>query len=163
MRKQNMLVGIILIGFGAYFLLNQWHLPFFETFNSWPTLLIIIGIGLFIQAMVAKDYGNLFPAVILLGLGVHLHFRGRWSWWPEGWAVYTFIFGAAFLVQYYKERKKGLIIGIILVALSLLNYFYQSFQVWTGKLFDFIGSLWPLLLIAGGLYLLFGQKAGKKR
>jgi len=163
MKKQNMLVGIVLIGFGAYFLLNQWHLPFLDAFNSWPTLLFIIGVGLFIQALMSKDYGNLFPAVILLGLGLHFHFRGQYTWWPQGWAVYTFIFGAAFLVRYYKERKEGLFVGMILVAISLLNFFYQSFQVLTGKLFNLIGNLWPLLLIAGGLYLIFGQRNGKKR
>ena len=158
-----MLVGIILIGFGAYFLLNQWHLPFLNAFRSPPTLLIIIGIALFIQAIFAKDYGNLFPAVLLFGLGIHFHFRTQFTWWPQGWAVYTFIFGAALLVRYYKERKDGLIIGIILVAVSLLNFFYQSFQVLTGKLFDMIGNLWPLLLIIGGIYLIFSQKDRKKR
>lgn len=161
MKKQNLFVGIILIGFGAYFLLNEWHLPFLGAFTSWPTVLIIIGLGLFIQAIISKDYGNLFPAVILIGLGIHFHFRGHWSWWPDGWAVYTFIFGVALLVRYYKERKEGLFIGIILVAISLLNYFYQSFQLLTGKLFNMIGNLWPLLLIAFGFYLIFSHK-GKR-
>lgn len=163
MKKQNILVGVILIGFGAYFLLNQWHLPFLSAFNNWPTLLIIIGLGLFIQAMLSKDYGNLFPAVLLLGLGIHFHFRGTVSWWPDGWAVYTFIFGAALLVRYYKERKDGLFIGIVLVTISLLNFFYHGFQLLTGKLFNLIGNLWPLLLILGGLYLIFSHKEGKKR
>jgi hypothetical protein len=161
MKKQNMLVGVILIGFGAYFLLNQYHLPFLSAFSSWPTLLMIIGLALLIQALVAKDYGNLFPAVLLLGLGIHFHFRSRLLWWPDGWAVYTFIFGFALLARYYKERKDGLFVGIILVAISLLNFFYQSFQVLTAKLFHIIGNLWPLLLIAGGLYLIFSHK-GKR-
>ena len=161
MKKQNLYVGIILIGFGAYFLLNEWNLPFLSAFNNWPTVLIIIGLGLFIQALMSKDYGNLFPAVLLIGLGIHFHFRGSWLWWPDGWAVYTFIFGVALLVRYYKERKDGLFIGIILVVISLLNFFYQSFQLLMGKLFNTIGNLWPLLLIAFGFYLIFSHK-GKR-
>lgn len=163
MKNQNAFVGLALLGFGIYFLLNQWHIPFLQSFHSWPTVVIIIGLALAVQALAAKDYGNLFPAVILLGLGIHFHFRDEWPWWPEGWAVYTFIFGLAFLARYYKERKDGLAIGLTLVALSLLNFFYQSFQSYTARLFHLIGDLWPLLLIAFGLYLIFGQKGGKKK
>ncbi|MFC4618168.1 LiaI-LiaF-like domain-containing protein [Camelliibacillus cellulosilyticus] len=154
MKKQNLFVGIVLIGFGAYFLLDYWHPAFLNAFKGWPTLLIMIGVAIFIQAFWAKDYGNLFPATLLLGLGIHFHFLHRVSWWPSGWAVYTFIFGLAFLVRYYKEKKDGLFIGITLVAISALNFFYKGFQDLTQYVFTTIGSFWPLLLVAAGLYLI---------
>lgn len=158
MKQQNAFIGIILVGFGIYFLLDQWHLPYLETFRHWPTLLIIIGAALFIHAMLAKDYVNLFPAVILIGLGIHFHFKDVWPWWPDGWAVYTLIFGLALLVRYYKERKDGLVLGLFFTAISLLNFFYASFQTVTHRLIDAIGNMWPLALIAIGFYFIIGKK-----
>ncbi len=47
-RNGSIIGGLILLGLGILFLLNNWDILDFE--ESWPLILVIIGIGLIIKA-----------------------------------------------------------------------------------------------------------------
>lgn len=66
-------MAFLLIGIGLFFLLRELRLPILTDFYSWPTLLILIGTAFLIYAFSSRDFKNLFPGVILLGLGIHFH------------------------------------------------------------------------------------------
>lgn len=48
--KRRQIFGIILIGLGAYFLLQRF-IPFFNMHNWWPAILIIIGAALLFKSI----------------------------------------------------------------------------------------------------------------
>ncbi|GGH89076.1 putative RDD family membrane protein YckC [Pullulanibacillus pueri] len=158
MKKQNVLTGLILLAVGIYFLLRTFHLPYLSTFNSWPSFFIIIGFAFFAYSYFSKEHDSIFVGVLLLGLGIHFHFKDHVSWWPSGLPMYGLIIGLAFLARYFKGRKTGLIPGIIFTGLSVLDFFYERVQTFTYKITSFIGNLWPLVLIALGLSLLLSKK-----
>ncbi len=160
MKKQGVFPGFILIGIGAYFLLDQLHFTALSIFYSWPTLLLIIGVAFLAQAYTSRDYQNITPGFILLGLGVHFHLLKLVPLWPDHWAMFTFIIGLSFLLRYQKT-KTGLIPAVILILLSILGLFYHEVIDWLGWIGSFVKLVekyWPISLIIAGLYLLFFKK-----
>ncbi|MFD1736004.1 LiaI-LiaF-like domain-containing protein [Bacillus salitolerans] len=160
MKKQGVFPGIILIGIGLYFLLDQLNLYSLKVFYTWPTLLIIIGIAFLAQAYTSRDYQNIVPGFILFGFGLHFHFSILFSFWPEHWAMFTLIIGCAFLLK-YQQTKSNLLPGLLLLILSILALFYHEvigWLGWIGSIVNFIEKYWPIGLIVAGVYLLFIKK-----
>ncbi|MBM7572004.1 LiaI-LiaF-like domain-containing protein [Aquibacillus albus] len=160
MRKQNAFIGYLLIGIGAFYLFRQLQLPIFTNFYSWPTLLIIIGISFLLHSYGAKEYGNLFPGAILLGLGLHFHSVNHYSFWINHWGMYPLIIGIAFLLSYSKTRS-GLIPGLILLFISLFAIFVTDKPEWFGWINEIVllaTNFWPIILIIGGGYFLLKKK-----
>ncbi|HAM81446.1 LiaI-LiaF-like domain-containing protein [Ornithinibacillus bavariensis] len=156
MKKKNTFTAYVVIGIGLFFLFKQLKLPIFTDFYSWPTLLIIIGIAFLIYSFQVKDFNQLFPGTLILGLGIHFHGMEHYTFWIDHWAMYPLIVGIAFLVRYLKT-KEGLIPGLILIILSCVFIF--SIRIphelnWINDVFNFINMYWPLVLIVIGVYLL---------
>lgn len=157
MKKQGVFPGIILIGIGLYFLLEQLHFSAFKLFYSWPTILIIIGVAFLAQAYTSREYQNIVPGFILTGIGAHFHFITLVDHWPDHWAMFTLIIGLAFILR-YKQTKSGLLPGVILILLSIIVLFYHEvigWLSWIGTFVQFIEKYWPVALIVAGFYLLF--------
>lgn len=160
MKKQGVFPGIILIGIGLYFLLDQLHISALKNFYSWPTLLIVIGIAFLAHAYTSREYQSIIPGVILLGIGAHLHLRVMLLFWPNHWAMFTLIIGLAYLLR-YQQTKNGLVQGLLLLVLSIIALFYHEVIGWLGWIGSLVGMIedyWPYGLIAVGLYLLFFKK-----
>lgn len=160
MKKQGIFPGIILIGVGIYFLMDQLNLPFLKSVFTWPTLLLIIGVAFLFQAYLSNENQSIFPGIILIGLGVHFHGRELFDFWPDHWAIYTFIIGLAFMAR-HKKTKSGFVTGIILTVISLLGFFYDGIIGWMkyiGNAVGWIENSWPIVLIVVGVYLLFKSK-----
>ncbi len=150
----------ILIGIGVYFLLQELRLPIITDFYSWPTLLILLGLAFLFYAYSSKEYKQIFPGFILLGLGIHFHGLNHYSFWIDHWAMYPLIVGIAFLLRNTKI-KGGLLPGLILVGISLFAIFANQkpgwFQ-WGNRIIYWIEQFWPALLIGLGIYLLVKRK-----
>ncbi|WP_017755992.1 LiaF transmembrane domain-containing protein [Calidifontibacillus oryziterrae] len=159
-KKQGIFPGLILIGIGIYFLMDQLNLPIVKNIFTWPTLLLIIGLSFLLQAYLAKDAQSVFPGIILFGLGVHFHGRDIFDFWPDHWAVYTLIVGIAFIFRHQKT-KNGIVPGIILLVISLLGLFYDGIISWMnyiGKAVGWLESFWPVALILIGIYIIFKKR-----
>lgn len=160
MKKKHTFSGFLLIGIGLYFLLRQLELPIITDFYSWPTLLIIIGLAFLIHCYTSKEYQNLFAGTIILGLGIHFHGVGHYSFWIDNWGVYLLIVGIAFVVRFLKT-KKGLVPGLIFIVLSLIIIFAVNlppYLDWIYPGLELLEKFWPIVLIACGIYFLKRKK-----
>ncbi|WP_100331753.1 LiaI-LiaF-like domain-containing protein [Bacillus xiapuensis] len=160
MKQQRIFPGVILIGFGLYFFLQQAKFSAFQPFLSWPTLLMVIGLAFLAEAYSGHDAGGILPGVILTGFGIHFHAVHQFGFWSNDTGVFILIIALGFLMQYQKTRK-GLFQGLLFLLLAVITLFYDKVVEWLGVLENQAWSLWPfwpiVLIITGG-YLLFIKK-----
>ncbi len=160
MKKQNSFIGYLLIGIGIYFLIKQLNLSLFESFYSWPTVLMIIGIVFLIHSYSTHEYEHIFTGVLLVGLGVHFHGLENYDFWIDHWSIFMFIAGVAFVIRSLQTHL-GLIPGIILISISLVLIFSVTLPdafKWFYGVVEFLESFWPIFLIAFGFYMLFRKR-----
>ncbi|MFB6467956.1 LiaI-LiaF-like domain-containing protein [Cytobacillus sp. Hz8] len=160
MKNQRIFPGIILIGFGIYFFLQQSHILIFKEFYTWPTLLLIVGIAFLFQGYGAKDYEAIFPGVILTGFGVHFHVVNRLEIWPNHIGTFILIIALAFLLRYQKVGA-GLFQGLLFFIIAIGLLFYDKIGGWFGLVegqVSLIWKFWPIILVCIGGYLLFIRK-----
>jgi Domain of unknown function (DUF5668) len=161
MKNQRIFPGIILIGFGAYFLLQQMAITIFPEFFTWPTLLIIVGIAFLGQGYSAGDSEAILPGVIMTGIGLHLHLAGDVSFWPNnniGMLILTISIGCFLRFQ---KTNSGLFQAFLFLIIAVLLLFYDKITGYFGLLqngMSFIWKFWPVLLIIVGIYFLFKKK-----
>ncbi|MBD8068871.1 hypothetical protein F7888_07770 [Bacillus sp. PS06] len=160
MKKHSIFPGIILIGIGTYFLLQQLSITLFTGFFSWSTLVMIIGIALLVQAYSANDHSQILPGVILTGFGFHFHPMNTLSIWPDHFGMLVFIVALGFILRSLKTKVEYSQ-GFILMAFALLLLNYDAFINQLGALgsgLSLITRFWPVILIGIGFYLLFIKK-----
>ncbi|MFE8703418.1 LiaI-LiaF-like domain-containing protein [Cytobacillus sp. FJAT-54145] len=160
MKNQRIFPGIILIGFGAYFFLQQSQISLFKEFYTWPTLLIIVGIAFLFQGYLARDYEAILPGVILSGFGLHFHVVDRLQIWPNHIGTFILIIALGFLLRYQKVGA-GLFQGMLFLVLAILLLFYDKITQWLGLLENGVSlawKFWPAALVIIGIYLLIRKK-----
>ncbi|WP_019154715.1 LiaF transmembrane domain-containing protein [Robertmurraya massiliosenegalensis] len=160
MKNQRIFPGIILVGFGGYFFLEQSTITVFEGLHTWPTLLIIVGLAFLFQGYLAKDHEAILPGVILTGFGLHFHVINHLTIWPNSIGAFILIIALGFLLRYQKVGA-GLFQGLLFLVLAILLLFNEKIMGWLGFLENGVTSIltyWPLLLIVIGGYLLFVKK-----
>ncbi|MFC4556594.1 LiaI-LiaF-like domain-containing protein [Virgibacillus kekensis] len=156
MKTRYSPLAYILIGTGIFFLLKELKLPIFTDFYSWPTLLIIVGAALLFHGYKAKDHQHLFSGTVILGLGIHFHGKQHYIFWVDNWAVYILIIGIAYIIRALKT-KKGYLIGIVLISVSLLLIFSVELPAPLNKVYQVtavLDTFWPVILIVLGFYWL---------
>ncbi|WP_064092527.1 LiaI-LiaF-like domain-containing protein [Rossellomorea aquimaris] len=160
MKQQRIFPGIILIGFGIYFYLQQANIVLFQEFFTWPTLLIIVGVAFLGQGYGGRDYEAILPGTILVGFGLHFHVVNKLAIWPDHIGTFILIISLGFLLRYQKTRT-GLFQAILFLTLSIILLFYDKVIRWFGLLEGSVGSpweIWPIVIIVIGIYLLFIKK-----
>ncbi|WP_040207754.1 LiaI-LiaF-like domain-containing protein [Neobacillus jeddahensis] len=161
MKNQRIFPGIILIGFGAYFLLQQTELTLFQQFYSWPTLIVIVGIAFLGQGFSAREYEAILPGVIMTGFGLHFHLAGHVSFWPTNTiGMLILIISVGFFLRFQKTNN-GLFQAFLFLIISVLMLFYDKIAGYLGFLqsgMNFIWKFWPALLIVIGIYFLLKKK-----
>ncbi len=157
MKNQQIISGIILIGFGAYFSLQQSNIAWLQPYFVWPTLLMIVGIAFLIQGYGARDYHAILPGVILTGFGLHFHIVNRLEIWPDHIGIFILIIALGFILQHQKTGT-GLFQGLLFLILAIVLLFYDRINEWLGLLDTDVSSIWkywPVTLIVIGVYFLF--------
>jgi hypothetical protein len=160
MKNQRIFPGIILIGFGAFFLMQRSNVQVFQEFYSWPTLLMIVGIAFLFQGYGAKDYEAILPGIILTGFGFHFHIVSRLEVWPDHIGTFILIIALGFLLRAQKTGA-GFFQGLLFLAISILLLFYSKAEGLLGPVGPGLSSLlkfWPAALVLIGMYLLISKK-----
>ncbi|UCZ52131.1 DUF5668 domain-containing protein [Bacillus shivajii] len=160
MRRNNFLPGIILISTGLYFLLKQFDitLPYANVIFTWPSILVFIGLVMAFQGFSNRDDSKMFTGATLLGLGVLFHGVHTYGTWGYHWGYFTLIVAIAFLMKYFVNKRDGLTPAMILFAITAFALFSSEVSEWIRTFAGGFESLWPVLLIAIGVYLLFFRK-----
>lgn len=160
MKKNSLLPGLLLLLFGAYFLLEQLNIELWDGTFTWPTILVITGFALLLQAYKQNDSANILPGIVLFGVGLHFHLRGQVPFWPDHFAVIILIVGIGFLLRSQKT-KNGLFEGIVLCVIASFFLFSNTLLEMLGIVEDGFSALqtfWPAALILIGAYLIFKKR-----
>ena len=168
-RKRNDWIGgLILIGLGLLFLLNQ--LSGWDIFSTLGTF-IVLGLGLIflVWGVLTREPGLMIPGGILSGIGAGIVliagpfaipagyddgavFLGSFA---VGWALIT-LFSAIFSD---KTQWWALIPALVFALISGALLQDGSLMV----VVEWLGKLWPVFLIFAGLVVLFGARKGATR
>ena len=158
--RSQLVLGIILILFGGWFLLNQ-TMPefreFFEPYTEWPANMLLIGAGILIIGLVTGSPGLAVPAAIVAGIGGIFYYQqatddyGSWSYM---WALIPGFIGVGTVLQgllgdnMASNLKKGL--NLMVVSAVLFLVFAAFLGGW-----NILGNFGPaVLLILLGLWVL---------
>jgi hypothetical protein len=159
-KNQQYFAGMILFGFGGYFLLQHTNIAFFQQFSGWPTLMMIIGVAMLWQGYKGREYELIFPGVIVFGFGLHFHVVTNFHLWPDEIGVFLLIVALAFILKYQKTGS-GLAQGLLFAAISGMLLFQNRILAWFGTLesqTSLLFEYWPIVLIGFGAYMLFKKK-----
>lgn len=151
MKRPALLPGLILIGLGLYFLLQQFNVPLFQDWLSWPVIMMIIGAAFIVCALFGWDKSFILPGGILLALGFHFYAGRVFSNWPDHWSMFPGSVGVGFLLAYINTRESSYLYpALILLGIPTFFYFLNGFSA--------IQTWWPVALIAVGVYILLKKK-----
>ncbi|MBE2222328.1 MAG: hypothetical protein IAF02_12345 [Anaerolineae bacterium] len=161
-KRGSIIGGIILILLGVFFLLLQFFPGLADLFNlsqQWP--LIIIGAGiLFLLGALLGNPPLAVPGMIISGTGLILYYQntsGDWGSWAYIWALYPVFIGVGIIIMHILQGawRQGLREGGVLVLIGVV-----LFVVFAGFFNGFggLGRFWPILIILGGLWLLWKSR-----
>ena len=169
-RRSNIILGMLLILAGAWFLAEQFYpaLRIWDTFTwTWPWILIGVGGLLLLIGLLVGAPGMAVPAAILAGVGGILYYQnqtGDWGSWIFLWTLIPGFVGVGILLADLLTGKlrQGLRNGgpLILISLILFSVFGASL----GRLGTLV-TYWPVLLILLGVWFVLQpllKRGGKK-
>lgn len=160
MKDQRIFPGIILIGVGAYFFLQQAGMTISANFFTWPTLMIIVGAAFLGQGYIGKEYDAILPGVILVGFGLHFHLLNRYAFWDNQVGSFILIIALGCFLRYQKTHS-GLFQAVIFIILACVLLFYDKISSYFGLVqnsVSIIWKFWPIILIGVGAIFLFKRK-----
>ncbi len=163
-KQSSIIIGLILILAGLLFLVLQAFpgvADQFDLASQWP--LIIVGIGaLFLLGAILGTPPLAVPGSVVSGIGLLLYYQnatGNWQTWAFAWALIPGFVGVGILIMSFLDKesrdqgREGL--RLVLISLALFLVF--------GGFFGIFGQYWPVLLILGGVLLLFRGRIGGKQ
>ncbi len=155
-----MFFGVLLVGFGIFFLLNELHMSIAAKVYTWPVLLILIGAALLTESALSQDHSNLLASYILITLGIHFYVSEQIPFWPTNISMVVFMVAISFLLS-ARKAKSGFFQGGTLLIISILMMFSDRLKLFLPKVEDgvnYLTTFWPILLLLVGLYLLFFKR-----
>jgi len=160
MRKHqsNLVAGLILILIGGLFLagnlvpqLARW----LAIELTWPLIIVGVGVMLLFIGLLTNAPGMAVPACIVGGIGGLLYYQNLtndWDSWAYAWSLIPGFVGVGILLSgLLGEGKKPVREGLNLIMISLVMF--AVFGSFFGAL-GMVGSYWPVLLIALGVFIM---------
>ncbi len=155
-RRKSLTVGTLLIVIGGLILASQIWPEYFDWLNleqSWPVLMITVGIGLLILGIAMRVPSLAVPACIVGGIGVLLYWQSATNneqTWAYAWTLIPGFVGIGFIVAglLNHEGRRSFRNGSWLVVLSLVLFAIFG-TIFGGGLLS--GVVLSLLLIAAGI------------
>jgi hypothetical protein len=167
--RGNLIIGMVLVGLGAIFLLGQ-----FFNFNFWsvlwPFFIIIPGLMFFVGMLLGgKEAGPLaIPGSIVTMVGLLLLYQAtfnHWESWAYAWAlIFPTAVGIGLVINgNWSDDQRLVQTGIrwasVGVAIFLVGgIFFELILNISGSIAS--GIVWPLVLIGFGAYLLTRRGKG---
>ncbi len=162
-HMSRLMPGLILIGLGIAFLLNQ-------VFPLGQWLLLLLGLAFLISYFLTRRDGLLWPAGVLSGLGAAI-LVGSWLRLDGLMQSAAILLGlsAGFFAIYVIDQIftpptpagplwAGFGTGLAGILLLLTAYGLVTENLWA-----LIGQLWPLALILAGVGVILGAFRGRAR
>jgi hypothetical protein len=164
--RGNLVIGLILILMGAWFLALQFVPGLGNYVNlSWPLIIIGVGVVLLLFAVLGGVPSLAVPACIVGGIGGLLYWQNtteNWESWAYAWTLIPGFVGLGILIASLlgAETREGARggLGLMLISLVLFLVFGSFFGA-----FGFIGPYWPVLLILLGALLFIRSLLGYRR
>lgn len=168
-RRGSLIVGGALILLGVLFLLGQFvEIDIWD--YIWPCIIIAFG-GLFLIGMAAggRSAGGLaIPGSVICTIGLILLYQNtfnHWESWAYAWTLIICGVGIGLIIHgLWNEseaiRRGGYQVFKIGFILFLVFGFFFEIIIGISGLNRHNSWLWPIFLIAAGLYLLFGRFFG---
>jgi hypothetical protein len=164
-NKPNVVIGTLLIAFGVLVFLGE---IFKSTlFAFWPFFIIASGLMFFVAMGVAgKSTGYLaIPGSIIITIGLILLFQNltnRWESWSYAWALIPlsvgigmWIFGKFSDLEDLRSAGRH-VINVGLVLFIVFGVFFELLIGISGTNRS-NNLMWPLALVALGIYLIFSR------
>jgi hypothetical protein len=160
-RRSDLVIGILLLLIGGWFLAAQFNLM--PTLNEiiniqyqWPTIIIGVGVLLFILGLLTRNPGMSVPACIVGGIGGILYYTnstGLWGAWSYLWTLIPGFVGIGILLSTLLggEERTGYREGLRLILVSVI-LFAVFFMLLSGQ--GNITRYWPILIILAGVWIL---------
>lgn len=152
-RPRPIFIGLLMILIGAMFLFDE--LDFVDF--MWQGMLIITGIAFLAEAWFEKNKGTVFVGCLLFLLG--LVFLGDEFRWFDSWPALLYAVGFAFLISSAVKGFKDTswVPGGIILVLAVV-FTVEEYHVFRWRYVDSIFDLWPIAMIAIGVYLIVRRK-----
>jgi uncharacterized membrane protein len=160
MKKQSVFYGIMFVGLAVFLLLDQLESPLTAKLYSWPSVLLLVGIAMIVQAYKSQDFQQLLPGMILMTLGIHFHAVALFAFWPKHLGMVLLMIAISALLS-SRKNKSSFLQGLFLFILAMIMMFSDQLKAWTALLeqnANNVWKFWPLLLLIIGLYLLFFKR-----
>lgn len=157
-RRSNLVVGLLLLVIGGWFLATQFFPELTNFINidlEWPLLVVGLGLIFFVFAALARAPGLAVPGAIIGGIGGLLYYQnatGDWGSWAYAWTLIPAFVGVGVLFTNLFEGRflRGLREGMSLIVIGLVMFgFFGAFLGGPTVL----GDYWPVLLIVFGLWM----------
>ncbi|WP_033828270.1 LiaI-LiaF-like domain-containing protein [Bacillus andreraoultii] len=153
--KKQIFPSIFLVGIGLYFFLQKLPIEVGFQLFTWPTILLIIGLALLIQAYLANDFPIIIPGILFVGLGIHFHLVQQWEIQLDHVGV-TLLFIALGFFLIAKKIKSGKFYSWLFLFLAVIQLFHTNLFSWlklsTEEVRKF-ESIWPIALMIIGVYV----------
>ncbi len=159
-QKPGVVIGVILILIGLW-MLSVHLVPGLEAslngLFTWPLSIVLVGAFLLLLGLLVGNPEMAIPACIVAGIGMIIYYQnlnGTWMSWAYAWALIPGFVGVGIILSRLlgSARTDAYRRGLNLILISLV--LFAVFGAILGG-FTFLGPYWPLILVAGGLVLLF--------
>ncbi|KGX87062.1 membrane protein [Pontibacillus litoralis JSM 072002] len=155
------MLGILFIVIGSILLLENFGFIHYG-FISWPITLLLTSLGFhiafFLTGKRPENAGLLVPGGILLILSIYFYIDILTNYQYTTYTWPTIILAPAFglfELWYFGGRNKGLWVPISVLTIVAALFYAQAFLA-------ILLELWPIALIAVGIYFIFGKKQHKQ-
>ena len=157
-QRANLVIGILLILLGGWFLATQIYEPLQNIINievSWPLIVIGVGVFLLVLGLLIRVPDMAVPACIVSGIGGILYWQnytGNWDSWSFAWALIPGFVGVGVILarilgdnapNAYRE-------GLRLILISLVMF--VAFFLFLGEK-GMLREYWPILVILLGIWI----------
>ncbi len=155
-KNSGFTFGIILIIVGVVLLLMKFANFDMNWLVMWP--LIMIAVGLFLLTQMTRDKGAVFPATIVIGIGILflIHNMDIFSYRMDVlWPFFPIIVGLAFVALYLFDKKDT---GVLVPASILLVVGAVFLSI---NMKGFLVYIAPIVIILVGLLIVVNGIMGK--